>query len=221
MGEPRPVVLMAEGGVLSQRELETVAEALWADRLVAFPTETVYGLAANAASPDAVRHLFAAKGRPEEKPLPVMVADASDLVRYARHVPAAAWALAQRLWPGPLTIVLARTNAICDEAAAGGETVALRLPSHDLTRSIIRAAGVPVAVSSANRSGEPSTTSADEVLASLGPALSVLVKTDVEASGLPSTVIDLTASPPSVLRWGGIQRKAIEALIGEVVGVAE
>ncbi len=212
-----PVVLMAEGGVLSKRELETVAEALWDGKLVAFPSETVYGLAANAGSGDAVQRLFDAKGRPEEKALPVMIADATDLVRYARRVPPAAWALARQFWPGPLTLVLERTDAICDEAVAGGPTVALRLPDHALARTIIRSAGVPVAVSSANRSGEPSTTSAAEVLASLGPSLAVIVETDVPASGLPSTVIDLTLSPPRVLRWGGVTREPLERVLGEVI----
>jgi len=214
------VVLRPCGGRLSPGDLALVAEVLRAGSLGAFPTDTVYGVAANASLPGGVDRLFQAKGRPQEKALPVLIADMSDVARYACEVPAAAWALMERFWPGPLTIAVARTNAICDEAAGGGPTVALRLPDHDLARSIIRTAGVPVAVTSANRSGEPGTTRAADVLAMLAPWLAVLVRADTESSGMPSTVVDVTASPPRVVRWGGVSREQIEDLIGEVADCA-
>jgi len=211
-----PVVLEPRHDGLPPGDLAVVAQAVRAGGLVALPTDTVYGVAANAALPEAVHRLFQAKGRPQEKALAVLIADTSDVARYAREVRSTARALMERFWPGPLTLALTRTDAICGEAVGGGSTVALRLPDHDLARSIIRAAGVPVAVSSANRSGDPSTTRAEDVLAMLAPWLAVLVRVDIESPGVPSTVIDVTVSPPRVTRWGGVSREQIEDLIGEV-----
>jgi L-threonylcarbamoyladenylate synthase len=214
----RPLVVRTVGGVLPARALAAVGQAIWEGRLVAFPTDTVYGVGANAGLPPAVGLLFEAKRRPSGNALPVMVADTSDVMRYARRVPPSAWLLMRQFWPGPLTVVLERTEAICEGAVGGGPTVALRLPAHDLARSIIRAAGVPVAVTSANRSGEPPSTSAQEVLAALGSWLAALVEDDAPASGVASTVIDMTATPPRVVRWGGIDRASIERVVGETVG---
>ena len=196
--------------------VERAARTLRDGGVVLFPAERLYGLAADAQNPEAVKKVFRLKGRDPGRPLPVIVGDAGVASEWVLIPPRMA-NLIRRFWPGPLTLVLERTDAICDETVAGGPTVALRLPDHTLARTIIRSAGVPVAVTSANRSGEPSTTSAAEVLASLGPSLAVIVETDVPASGLPSTVVDMTVSPPRVLRWGGVTREQLGRALGEVV----
>ncbi len=219
--EGGPVVLRPQGLSLSAEELVTAAEAMRSGRLAAFPTDTVYGVGTNAASPSAVRRLFRAKRRPSDMALPVLLADLEDLSVFARDVPDTARALAEQFWPGALSIILLRTDVVCPETVGGGRTVALRLPAHEMARQIIRAAGVPVAVTSANPSGAPSTTEATQVVKALGPWLDVVVQCDPRGSGVASTVIDMTFSPPRVLRWGGVRREQIEAVIGRLEDAAE
>jgi L-threonylcarbamoyladenylate synthase len=183
---------------------------------VAFPTDTVYGVGANGADPAAVNRLFRAKRRPCRMALPVLLADQQELPRYARHVPRGASALVDRFWPGPLSIVFLRTDAVCPQAVGGGSTVALRVPAHDIARQIIREAGVPVAVTSANPSGAPSTTERAQVITDLGPWLEVVIDLPEPGTGVASTVIDVTVEPARVLRWGGVTRQAIEQTLGPV-----
>lgn len=210
----KPTVLTPTADGLTEGDLCAAAEALRAGGLIAFPTDTVYGVAAHAGEPASVLRLYQAKGRPLGKALPLLIAGAEDLPCLARGVPPVAFALAERFWPGPLTMVLRRTDAVCPEAVAGGDTVGLRVPDSRLARAILRAADVPVAVTSANPSGGPETVEVAGVLRTLGRWLAVAVDSPGPGSGLPSTVIDLTSSPPAILRIGAVTREQLDATVG-------
>ncbi|MBK8248401.1 MAG: threonylcarbamoyl-AMP synthase [Gemmatimonadetes bacterium] len=200
-----------------------VAEAaavLRAGDVVAIPTETVYGLAANATDTAAVEKIFAAKGRPSWNPLIVHIADAGALDVVARNVPALARTLAAHFWPGPLTIVLPRSPAVPDAVTGGRDTVGIRMPSHPVARAIIRAAGVPVAAPSANRFMEVSPTTAAHVLSGLGGRIPLVIDAGPTAVGIESTVIDLTVSPPMLLRPGAVTRDQLEPLTGRLAAPA-
>jgi len=189
------------------------AAALAAGRLVILPTETVYGLAADAANPAAVAKLYEAKGRPSFNPL---IAHVFDLA--AAHAIAAldarAVALAEAFWPGPLTLVAPSKGGVCDLARAGLDTVAVRAPAHPLARAVLAAFGGPVAAPSANRSGRPSPTTLTDAEAETGGAAAVALDGGPCAVGLESTVVSLLDGPPRLLRPGAVTRAEIEALIG-------
>jgi L-threonylcarbamoyladenylate synthase len=189
------------------------ARALAAGDLVAFPTETVYGLGANALSPQAVSRVFAAKGRPPDHPLICHVADAGGLAPLVAEVSPDARALAQAFWPGPLTIILPRSQAVPDAVTGGRDTVAVRVPDHPLALALLEQFGGPVAAPSANRFGRPSPTRAGDVVTELGDAVTVVLDGGPCAIGIESTVLDLTTEPPQVLRPGGISAEAIAAVI--------
>lgn len=193
------------------------ARALAAGHLVAFPTETVYGLGANALSPQAVSRVFAAKGRPPDHPLICHVADAGGLAPLVAEVTADAHALAQAFWPGPLTIILPRSQAVPDEVTGGRDTVAVRVPDHPVALALLEQFGGPVAAPSANRFGRPSPTRAGDVMTELGGSVAVVLDGGPCAIGIESTVLDLTTEPPQVLRPGGIGPDAISAVIGRPV----
>ncbi|MBX5476874.1 MAG: threonylcarbamoyl-AMP synthase [Clostridia bacterium] len=187
--------------------IEAAAAALRAGELVAFPTETVYGLGANALDAAAAARIFAAKGRPADNPLIVHIADEAMRDLVAAEWPEAAAALTAAFWPGPLTVIVPRSPHVPDVVAAGLPTVAVRVPDHDVALALIRAAGVPVAAPSANRSGRPSPTRADDVLADYaetdrGP--SIVLDGGPVAIGVESTVVDCTGPVPAVLRPGGV-----------------
>ena len=184
--------------------------------LVALPTETVYGLGADATNSQAVRKIFAAKGRPRSNPLIVHVADSSVARRCATAWPRSAQRLAAALWPGPLTLVLPKASMIVDEATAGQPTVALRAPDHPLALKVLRGFGGPVAAPSANRSSRISPTTADHVRRDLGRRVDLILDGGPCKVGIESTVLDLTRHPPTILRPGGVSREAIEELIGPV-----
>jgi L-threonylcarbamoyladenylate synthase len=196
--------------------IERAAELLRAGQLVAFPTETVYGLGADATSAEAVTRIFAAKGRPFSDPVIVHLADASGLPGVAREVPEAAERMAERFWPGPLTLVLPRAARIPAVVAAGGDTVGVRVPAHPVARVLIRAAGVPVAAPSANRFMHTSPTTAEHVLADLDGRIACVLDGGPSAVGVESTVLDLTVSPPVVLRPGGVSLEALRSVLGNV-----
>lgn len=200
----------------SAESLAPAAAALQAGQLVAFPTETVYGLGANALDGAAVARIFAAKGRPADNPLIVHVADRSAVDQVVKAVPPKAVALMDAFWPGPLTLVLPRQAAIPPEVAAGLETVGVRMPSHPVALALIRAAGVPVAAPSANRSGRPSPTSAEHVLEDMAGRIPWVLDGGETGVGLESTVLDMTADPPVVLRPGGVTVEQLRQVIGEV-----
>jgi L-threonylcarbamoyladenylate synthase len=189
--------------------------------LVAFPTETVYGLGADATRADAIARVFAVKGRPAAHPLIVHVAERAPLDDYAREVPDAARALAAAFWPGPLTIILRRGARIAAEATGGADTVGLRVPAHPLALALLDRSGVPIAAPSANRFGRVSPTTADHVAADLGDDVEYLLDGGPCAVGVESTIVDLSEPDhPSLLRPGGVAREAIERVLGRSLAAA-
>jgi L-threonylcarbamoyladenylate synthase len=197
--------------------IRRAAELLRQGRLVAFPTETVYGLGADALNPDAVRGIFAAKGRPAGNPLIVHLARELAARELAAEWPVVAQQLAQQFWPGSLTLVVRKCPAIPDIVTAGGPTVALRVPAHPVAQALLAAAGLPVAAPSANRSNRLSPTRAEHVRADLDGRVDLILDGGPAWGGLESTVLDLTVMPPRLLRPGLITAAQIEAVIGPIV----
>jgi L-threonylcarbamoyladenylate synthase len=191
------------------------AEVLRAGGLVAFPTETVYGLGAHALDPRAVARIYAAKGRPSVNPLIVHVSDESQARALAAHWPSAAEHLAQALWPGPVTLVLPKRPEVPDAITAGLPSVALRVPAHPVALALIRAAGIPVAAPSANRYTELSPTTAQHVVKSLGDRVDMILDGGPTTVGIESTVVDLTGHAPVVLRPGTIPPERLRAILGQ------
>lgn len=202
---------------LGPDDVERAAAALDAGRLVAFPTETVYGLGADASSPTAVRRIFEVKGRPTGHPLIVHVAEAADLGRFGRRVPDVAMDLARAFWPGPLTLIVERGDPIAIETTGGRDTVGLRVPDHPATLALLRAFGRGVAGPSANRFGSVSPTIAAHVVDDLGGHLGaddVVLDGGPCRVGLESTIVDVSGPSPTLLRPGGISAVEIEAVLG-------
>jgi L-threonylcarbamoyladenylate synthase len=196
------------------------AELLRAGRLVAFPTETVYGLGGDASSDTAVAAIFAAKGRPRFNPLIVHVPGLAEAEALARF-DARARSVASRFWPGPLTLVLPRleTSGVSLLASAGLDTMALRVPAHPVAQALLRAAGLPIAAPSANRSGRVSPTTAAHVAADLGDAAALILDAGPTSIGIESTVLDLSDAVPTLLRPGGITLEQLRDALG-VVAIA-
>jgi len=188
--------------------------------LVAFPTETVYGLGAHALDADAVRRIFEAKGRPSSDPLIVHVADLTQLATVATSVPPVVDALAARFWPGPLTLVLPRAAQVPAAVTAGGPTVAVRLPSHPVAQALLRAAGIPVAAPSANLFSHPSPTCAAHVLHDLDGRIDLVVDGGDATVGVESTVLDLTGGHPRILRPGAVTLEQLRPLLPDVAYAA-
>ena len=184
--------------------------------LVAIPTETVYGLGANGLDPKAVKRIFEVKGRPQDNPLILHITGAQWLPRYCADIPPMAYVLARKFWPGPLTMILKRQPLVPDETAAGLPTIGVRCPNHPVTLSIIREAGVPIAAPSANTSGRPSCTTAQDVMEDVGGRIDGLVDGGPCLLGVESTVLDLTCDPPRLLRPGGLPLEDMERLIGHI-----
>jgi L-threonylcarbamoyladenylate synthase len=203
----------------SAGEIEEAARALRARRLVAFPTETVYGLGAVATNDRAVAAIFAAKGRPRFNPLIVHVTDAAAARALVRWNDTAE-RLAARFWPGPLTVILPRADGcpLSLLVSAGGDTVGLRAPGHPVAQALLAATVLPVAAPSANPAGQVSPTTADHVEAGLGDRVDMIVDGGPCRIGVESTVLDLTCMPPRLLRPGGVTREELEAMIGPLAG---
>ena len=200
----------------SDETIARAAERLRGGGLVAFPTETVYGLGADATNADAVRKIFAAKGRPGTNPLIVHVADIDTARRYAADWSDVAQTLAAVWWPGPLTLVVPKRPAIVDEVTAGRGTVGLRVPDHPLALELLRAFDGPVAAPSANRSNRVSPTTAQHVRDELGDAVDEILDGGPCSVGIESTVLDVAGELPTILRPGGVSRAQIEAVVGPV-----
>jgi L-threonylcarbamoyladenylate synthase len=196
--------------------IEWGARLLRAGRLVAFPTETVYGLGANALSTEAVDRIYAAKGRPAYNPLIVHVAEATQALDVAGTWDERAQQLAEAFWPGPLTLVLPKRPEVPDAVTAGLSTVGVRVPRHPVARALLIAAGIPIAAPSANRSMQVSPTSGAHVLKSLGDAVDLILDAGPTPVGIESTVLDLSTDVPTLLRPGTISIPQIEAIIGPV-----
>ena len=203
-----------------QKEIEdkisAAAKLLREGGLVAVPTETVYGLGANGLDGEAVKKIFAAKGRPQDNPLILHVTGAQWLPRYCAEVPPLAYVLARKFWPGPLTMILKRRDIVPNETTAGLDTVGVRCPNHPVTLAIIREAGVPIAAPSANTSGRPSCTTAQDVLEDMDGKIDGVVDGGPCTVGVESTILDLTCDPPRLLRPGGLPLEDLERLIGHI-----
>ncbi|MFZ5641330.1 MAG: L-threonylcarbamoyladenylate synthase [Bacillota bacterium] len=196
------------------------AEIIRGGGTVAFPTETVYGLGANALDARAVADIFRAKGRPADNPLIVHIAAPAMVEQLAADIPVPARRVMEVFWPGPLTVVLPRQPVVPDAVTGGLDTVAVRMPDHPVALALIRAAGVPVAAPSANLSGRPSPTGADHVLEDLAGRIDAVLDSGPCRVGVESTVLDLTAEPPVILRPGGVTREELEGVLGHVTEAA-
>ena len=203
------------------RSIARVAAELQAGGIVAIPTETVYGLAADARSPAAVRKVFLAKGRPADHPLIVHVAEAGDLSEWARGVPDEAFLLAEAFWPGPLTLVLPRNPSVPPEVTGGRDSVAVRMPSHPVASEVIRTFGRGIAAPSANRFGRVSPTTAADVIDELGSAVDLIVDGGPCQIGVESTVVELGSGSGTpgvtILRPGGVTARDLEEVLGRSV----
>ena len=203
-----------------QKEIEdkisAAAKILREGGLVGIPTETVYGLGANGLDGKAVKRIFEAKGRPQDNPLILHVTGPQWLPRYCADIPPIAYVLARKFWPGPLTMILKRKRVVPDETTAGLDTVAMRCPNHPVTLAIIREAGVPIAAPSANTSGRPSCTTAQDVLEDMDGKIEGVVDGGPCTVGVESTILDLTCEPPRLLRPGGLPLEDLERLIGHI-----
>lgn len=200
--------------LLSRDDIESAARLLKAGELVAVPTETVYGLAANAMDENAVAKIFAAKGRPQDNPLIVHIADKQQVYELAMNVPDMALKLMDAFWPGALTLVLNAKPCVPRIVTAGLATVAVRCPSHTVMLEIIKAAGVPLAAPSGNRSGLPSPTRASHVMDDLNGKIAAVVDGGACDIGVESTVLDVTGEKPCILRFGGVSQRDIERVLG-------
>ena len=206
--------------LLSAQDAHTAsvaAEIIKKGGLVAIPTETVYGLGANGLDPAAVAKIFAAKGRPQDNPLILHLAGPQQMEDFCHHIPQAAYTLAERFWPGPLTIVLPAKSCVPKCTTAGLPTVAVRCPDSDITREIIALAGVPVAAPSANISGKPSTTTAEHVLHDHNGRIDAIVDGGACRVGVESTIVDLTEERPRLLRPGGITPEQLLEVLGDLI----
>lgn len=197
--------------------IESCAKIIKNGGLVAFPTETVYGLGANALISDAVKGIYAAKGRPSDNPLIVHINDIDTLNLIAKNISNKAMLLIDKFWPGPLTIIFDKTDVIPKETAGGLDTVAVRMPKNEIAKLLIDKSGVPIAAPSANLSGKPSPTKASHVIDDLNGKVNAIIDGGSSDIGLESTVIDMSTDIPCILRPGAITKSMIESVIGNVI----
>ncbi|MGD2141490.1 MAG: L-threonylcarbamoyladenylate synthase [Burkholderiales bacterium] len=202
---------------VSEEQIERAAAVLRAGKLVAFPTETVYGLGADALNLSAVRSVFAAKQRPADHPLIVHLAEASDLKYWASVVPREAWLLAEAFWPGPLTMVLPRAAHVSSELTGGQSTVALRVPSHPVARRLLKAFGGAIVAPSANRFGHLSPTRAEDVREELGDAVDCILDGGECQVGIESTIVGFRTAQPIILRPGAVTAEQISATLNNEI----
>ena len=201
---------------LTEKDLPQAAEIIRRGGLVGIPTETVYGLGANGLDPKAVSRIFEAKGRPQDNPLILHITDVSWLERYCKEIPLTAYKLAEAYWPGPMTMILPRKDMVPDAVTAGLDTVGMRCPSHPLCHELIRLADVPIAAPSGNTSGRPSPTTAEHMREDMDGKIDAIVDGGPCSVGVESTIIDLTCTPPRLLRPGGISLEQLRAVLGQV-----
>lgn len=203
---------MEKPAILST-SISRAVEILGGGGVIALPTDTLYGISANALDADAASKVFSVKGREERSPLPIFVSDPDDLFRYGRDIPVKAVRLAEAFWPGKLTIVIGKSDRIPDVVSGGLDTVGLRVPDHPAPREIVAQLGAPITATSANVSGRPALTAAEDVVAELGSRLDLVLDGGSLAPSLPSTVIDLTADPPRILREGALSAADIQNVV--------
>jgi L-threonylcarbamoyladenylate synthase len=212
----KTLVLKVDSEEPDVEKIHVAADFIKRGGLVAFPTETVYGLGANALNAEAVLALFEAKRRPLDNPPIVHVCDVKDVCRLAETVPSQAEALMERFWPGPLTLIFKRSDVVPDVTVAGLETIAVRMPRHNVALALIRESDCPIAAPSANLAGRPSPTSAEHVLDDLGGRIDAVLDAGPTVVGVESTVLDLTVDPPQVLRPGGTTFEVLREVLGRV-----
>ena len=201
---------------VDHQKMEEAAQLIRSGELVAFPTETVYGLGADALNPQASKKIYAAKGRPSDNPLIVHIAKFEDLEEIAKEVPQEAKKLADAFWPGPLTMIVNKNEKVPYETTGGMDTVAIRMPDHPAALELIRQSGCLIAAPSANTSGRPSPTLAEHVAEDLGGRIPLILDGGEVGIGIESTIIDLTEKIPMILRPGYITKEMLEAVIGTV-----
>ena len=195
-------ILQVNPEQFGDEELQEACQVLRNDGLVAFPTETVYGLGGNALHKEAANHIYAAKGRPSDNPLIVHISEVKSLYELAADVPEAAKKLSEAFWPGPLTMILPKADIVPKSTTGGLDTVAIRMPSHPIAKELIRQSGVYIAAPSANLSGRPSPTKAEHVIEDLSGRIDMIIDGGEVGIGLESTIVDLTGNVPMVLRPG-------------------
>ena len=205
---------------MSDNEIQAATAILRRGGLVAFPTETVYGLGADASNPTAVARIFAAKGRPTNHPIIVHLGSVEQLSRWAIDIPPAAYALAQSFWPGPLTLILKRHPQVLDAVTGGQDSIGLRVPGHPVAQALLAAFGGGIAAPSANRFGRISPTSAAHVREELGGAVDAILDGGACQVGIESTILDLSGGQARLLRPGAISAAAIEAVLGQPLATA-
>ena len=212
----RAEVVAMDAEHLNMEAIQKAGEILREGGLVAFPTETVYGLGGNALDPKASMKIYAAKGRPSDNPLIVHIADIEDLAKITTEIPEGARILAEKYWPGPLTMILPKAESVPKETTGGLDSVAVRFPSDRIAQELIRAAGGFVAAPSANTSGRPSPTMAEHVEEDLGDAIEMIIDGGQVGIGLESTIVDFTEDVPVVLRPGYISLEMLKDTLGDV-----
>lgn len=203
---------------MKEEEIYKAAELLKRGEVVSFPTETVYGLGADATNDAAVKKIYAAKGRPSDNPLIIHIANLAQVSEYAQDISEKARIVMEKFWPGPCTIVLRKRGPLAETVTAGLDTVGIRMPDHPIALKLIEISGIPLAAPSANSSGRPSPTSAEHVYHDLNGKIAGIIDGGETGIGLESTVLDLSdSSKPVILRPGGISKEALEAVIGPVM----
>lgn len=212
------IILAVDKNVDQSRHYSQAVDFLHNHEVVAFPTETVYGLGAIATSEEAVAKIFAAKGRPSDNPLIVHIAHQEQAARYVKNIPIVAERCMDAFWPGPLTIIMeAKEGVFASNVTAGLATVGLRVPNHPVALELLRAVDAPVAAPSANKSGKPSPTTAQHVAEDMKNIIPCIIDGGATGVGVESTVLDVTVTPPVILRPGGITKEMLEEVIGEVI----
>ena len=216
MGTMETKVFVARDNYIKDEELKEASAVIRSGGLVAFPTETVYGLGGDATNPKASRKIYAAKGRPSDNPLIVHIADFSQLRNIVAEVPQEAEKLAEAFWPGPLTMILRKNDVIPYETTGGLDTVAIRMPSHPVARAFLQDSGCMIAAPSANTSGRPSPTTAQHVWEDLHGKIEILLDGGPVGIGIESTIVDLSEERPMILRPGFITQEMLSAVLGDV-----
>lgn len=210
------IIRKVDENCIDEKIMKEAGALLKAGALVAFPTETVYGLGANALDAKAAAKIYAAKGRPSDNPLIVHIADMESLKLITEEIPEAAYQLADKFWPGPLTMVLKKSDAVPYGTTGGLDTVAVRMPSHPIALEMIRYGGGYIAAPSANTSGRPSPTLASHVLDDMNGIIPMILDGGAVGIGIESTIVDLTEGVPTILRPGFITKEMLEEVVGEV-----
>jgi L-threonylcarbamoyladenylate synthase len=210
-------IIKIDGNHIKDEDLKLPAKVLQEGGLVAFPTETVYGIGANALNSHAIEKIYQAKGRPSDNPLIIHISSKAAVNQYVKEVPDIAIKLMDQFWPGPLTLILKKNDIIPDAITGGLDTVAIRMPSDKIANALIRLSNLPIAAPSANISGKPSPTLAKHVIEDLNGRVDVIIDGGQSPIGLESTVVDLSAGQPIILRPGGITQTMLEEVVGSVL----